>query len=95
MGLKVFKITGERQAVALVCDRLANCGGARTAWFDGGSHSGSLSLAKAVGWIESRGGPGVWLCPHCAHGRDQKAVTTKSRSKPHAPMAWQRQLVGG
>lgn len=95
MGLKVFKIVGERQALELVCDSSAHGDGVRTAWFDCGSGSGSLSLARAAGWIEGRDGPGVWLCPQCAHGRDQKTVINKSRSKPSAPMARQRQLVGG
>ena len=77
MGLDVFKLVGEREALVLVCDCSAHGGGVRTAWFDCGSHSSSLCLAKAVGWIERRDGPGVWLCPQCAHGRVQKALINK------------------
>jgi hypothetical protein len=91
MGVKVFKVVGERQAVALVCDCSTHGYGVRTAWFDCGSHSGSLSLAKAVGWIEGRGGPGVWLCPHCADGRDQKGGhRQKAAGEPRAARPRQR-----
>ena len=89
MGLK-FKIVGERQALVLVCDSSAHGDGVRTAWFDCGSHSGSLSLAKAAGWIERRGITGVWLCPQCAHERVQKAPINQS-SKPRALMVRGRQ----
>lgn len=90
MGLKVFKIGSERQALALECDCPAHGYGVRTAWFDCGSHSGSLCLAKAVGWIEGRDGPGLWLCPQCADERVQKALINKS-SKPRALIARGRQ----
>ena len=85
MGLKVFKITGERQAVVLVCDCSAHGDCVRTAWFDCSSRSGSLFLAKAVGWIERQGAPGVWLCPRCAQGRDQEAGIALNRQPVGSP----------
>lgn len=85
MGLTVFKITGEREAVALECDRSAHGDCVRTAWFDCSSRSGSLFLAKAVGWIERQGAPGVWLCPRCAQGRDQEAGIALNRQPVGSP----------
>ena len=90
MGLEVFKLVGEREALALVCDCSAHGDGVRTAWFDCGSHSSSLGLAKAAGWIQGRDGPGVWLCPQCAHGRVQKAFINK-RGRPRTLKARERQ----
>jgi hypothetical protein len=66
LGLNIFKIGAEREAAALSCDCPAHGGSARTAWFDSGSQSGNLCLAKAAGWTEGRSGRGAWICPQCA-----------------------------
>jgi hypothetical protein len=64
VGLKILKIGVERKAAALSCDCQAHGSSPRTAWFDGGSQSGNLDLAKAAGWTEGR--CGAWICPLCA-----------------------------
>ena len=72
MGVKILKIGAKREALALVCDCPTHVDGPRTAWFDCGSQSGSVSLAKAAGWTEGYGGTDVWLCPQCMQGNGQK-----------------------
>jgi hypothetical protein len=71
MGVKILQIGAKREALALVCDCPTHGDGARTAWFDCGSQSGNVSLAKAAGWTEGYGGPDAWLCPQCVQGNAQ------------------------
>ena len=63
VGLKILKIGAEREAATLSCDCQAHGASPRAAWFDCGSHSGNLCLAKAAGWTEGRSG--AWICPQC------------------------------
>jgi len=79
MAVKILKIGAKREALALVCDCPAHVDGARTAWFDCGSQSGNISVAKAAGWIEGYG-PAAWLCPQCAQGSAQKQKTRRKGS---------------
>jgi hypothetical protein len=80
MGVKILKIGAKREALALVCDCSTHVDGARTAWFDCGSQSGNVSLAKAAGWTEGYGGPDAWLCPKCVQGSAQKQKTRRKGS---------------
>jgi hypothetical protein len=80
MGVKILKIGAKREALALVCDCPAHGDGARIAWFDCGSPSGNVCLAKAAGWTEGYGGPDAWLCPQCVHGSGQKQKTRRKGS---------------
>jgi len=80
MGVKILKIGAKREALAFVCDCPTHVGGARTAWFDCGSQSGNVSLAKAAGWIEGYEGPDAWLCPQCAQWGAQKQKTRRKGS---------------
>jgi hypothetical protein len=75
MGAELFKTNAKREALAFVCDSPTHADGARTAWFDCGSRSGNVSLAKAAGWTEGFGIPDTWLCPQCMreNARKQKA----------------------
>jgi hypothetical protein len=66
MGVRIFKISGERQALEFACDSLAHDNEIRTAWFDCGSYAGNLSLANAAGWTELHGSTDAWICPQCA-----------------------------
>jgi hypothetical protein len=72
MGVKFLKIGAQREALALVCDCPTHLTGARIAWFDCGSQSGNVSLAKAAGWSEGYSGSDAWLCPQCVLGSPQK-----------------------
>jgi hypothetical protein len=67
MGVKIFKISGERQALEFTCDSPAHGDEMRTAWFDCGSYSGNLCLANATGWTELHENTGAWFCPQCVH----------------------------
>lgn len=66
MGIETFRIGAEREALQLACDSAAHSDEkVRIAWFDCGSYSGNLELAKAAGWIARRNGLSAWLCPQC------------------------------
>jgi hypothetical protein len=66
MGLKIFKIVGDRDALEVECDDPVHGDGIRTAWFDCGPHSDNLTLAIAAGWGERRNSrTSIWLCPLC------------------------------
>ena len=65
MGIKIFKISGERQALEFACDSPAHGDEIRIAWFDCGSYSGNLCLANAAGWTELHENAGGWICPQC------------------------------
>jgi hypothetical protein len=73
MGLKVFKVGGEREALGIECDDPVHGDEERMAWFDCGSHSNNLTVAIAAGWLERRGDrTSVWFCPPCAHRKARK-----------------------
>ena len=61
MGLKIFKIGDEREALELKCDSSKHRDKAPVVWFDCGSHTGNLALATASGWRERRNANGAWL----------------------------------
>ena len=90
MGLKIFKIGDEREALELKCDSSKHRDEAPTVWFDCGSHTGNLALAMTSGWRERRNANGAWLCPRCVQ-TDAKKVETRSTydrtgtSKPERP----------
>ena len=80
MGLKLFKIGDEREALELKCDSPTHSNETPTGWFDCGSHSGNLALAMTSGWRERRKANGAWLCPQCVQ-RNAK----KRRGRENAP----------
>ena len=81
MGVKVLKIGAKREALALVCDCPAHVDGARTAWFDCGSQSGNVSLAKAAGWTEGYGGPRRLAVPSMRAGERAEAENATKRKR--------------
>ena len=78
MGLKIFKIGGEREALELKCDSSKHRDEAPTVWFDCGSHTGNLALAMTSGWRERRNAKGAWLCPQCVHRNAKKHGGSKN-----------------
>jgi hypothetical protein len=66
MGLRIFHIGLEREALELECDDPAHATVFRRAWFECGCISDSLSLAITAGWFERRTDrTSAWLCPRC------------------------------
>ena len=67
MGLKLWDIGVEREALEVECDSGAHGDKVRRAWFECGSHSNNLWLAMVAGWTERRNAKGAWLWPQCTH----------------------------
>ena len=83
MGLKIFKIGGEREALELKCDSSKHRDEAPTVWFDCGSHTGNLALAMTSGWRERRNANGAWLCPQCVQTNAKKRGGNKIDVRPN------------
>jgi hypothetical protein len=81
MGLKIFKIGDEREALELKCDSLAHGDEAPTVWLDCGSHAGNLELATTCGWRERRNANGAWLCPQCVQRNATRRCGSKNAPK--------------
>ena len=81
ISLKVFAIVREREALEVECDDPGHSGAGQKAWFDCGSHSDSIKLAKAAGWTERRiTGTTLWLCPQCVGTNGQKRSVNEART---------------
>ena len=72
MGLKLWDIGVEREALEVECDSGAHGDKVRRAWFECGSHLNNLWLAMVAGWTERRNAKGAWLCPQCTHRNARK-----------------------
>ena len=84
MGLKIFKIRDERDALELKCDSPTHNDETPTGWFDCGSHTGNLALAMTSGWRERRNAKGTWFCPQCAQRNAKKRRGSKNVPKKAA-----------
>ena len=80
MGLKIFKIGDEREALELKCDSPKHRDEAPAAWFDCGSQTANLALAMTSGWSERHNANGAWLCPQCV----QRNLKKRGGEQEHA-----------
>jgi len=84
MGLKIFRIRDERDALELKCDSPTHSDETPKGWFDCGSHTGNLALAMASGWRERRDAKGTWFCPQCVQRKAKKGRGSKNARKKAA-----------
>lgn len=82
MGLKLWDIGVEREALEVECDSGAHGDKVRRAWFECGSHSNNLWLAMVAGWTERRNAKGAWLCPQTPERLDGLVQTVVPGVEP-------------